>query len=72
MFKNTWREDVTKMEPGFFFQWCPVPGQEGSVHKLEYQSFPLNIKKNFFTVQVIDHWNWLPKEIVEFRSLEIF
>lgn len=30
----------------------------------------LNIMKHFFTVQVIEHWHWLPGEVVEFPFFE--
>lgn len=32
----------------------------------------LNIRNKAFTVQVTVHWNRLPREVVEFHSLEIF
>jgi len=31
-----------------------------------------NMRKNFFTLSVIEHWNRLPREVVESASLEIF
>ncbi|KAK4810930.1 hypothetical protein QYF61_013338 [Mycteria americana] len=40
--------------------------------KLKHKRFHLNIRKQFFTVRVTKHWNRLPREVVEFPSLEIF
>ncbi|KAJ7396405.1 hypothetical protein BTVI_145503 [Pitangus sulphuratus] len=41
-------------------------------HKLKHEKFHLNVRKNFFTLGVAEHWNRLPRETVESLSLETF
>ncbi|KFQ87019.1 hypothetical protein N337_03558, partial [Phoenicopterus ruber ruber] len=40
--------------------------------KLQEGRFRLNIRKKFFTMGVVNHWNMLPGEVVDAPSLETF
>jgi len=40
--------------------------------KLEHRKFCTNTSKNLFAVRMIEHWNRLPKDVVESPSMEIF
>ena len=43
----------------------------GNGQKLEHRKFHANAMKNLFTVRVMEHWNRLPREVMESPSLEI-
>ena len=44
----------------------------GNCFKLEEGGFRLDVRKNFYTVRVVRHWNRLPSEAVNVPSLEAF
>ena len=50
----------------------PSKRTRGSRHRLKHGKFQLNMRKNFVTLRVTEHWNRLPRGFVESPSLEIF
>ena len=54
------------------FSVVPSNRTRGNGHKLKHRKFCLNTRKKYFTLWVTEHWNRLPREVVESPSLEIF
>jgi len=43
-----------------------------SRYKMEHRKFHTNMRKNVFTLRATEHWNRLPRLVVEFPALELF
>ena len=59
-----------KAGKGLFIRACIDRSRENGF-KLEEGGFRLDMRKKFFTVRVVRHWNMLPSGVVDAPTLEI-
>ena len=63
---------LIKLDFDVFFTFSPVESTRGHQYKLFKNRGDVNVRKNFFSVRIVNIWNSLPSDIVDFTSLTAF
>lgn len=62
---------VCKEDEARPFSVVPSKRMTGNRHKLEDRKFHLKLRKEIFNLRLTEHWNKLPRKVVESPSPEI-
>jgi len=62
---------IKKAEKGLFIR-AGSDRKRGNGFKLVEDRFRLHIRKKFFTLRAVRHWNMLPNKVADAPSLEAF
>ena len=68
--KSFWR--MQRQQGHHWAGFCGSSVETAGHSQEMHRKFRLNMRKNFFPLRVMEHWNRLPREVVESPSLEIF